>query len=223
MAPARRHRLTATCGFVFAIAYFGSFALGQRSDIHETASRTLQNYADDYNKAKGMLGWALTVIAVLALIRFVTGLVDVLRTGSIHDSRTLTVLIAGGLLAATITVASAVRAAPVGDLLMDDEKRAGTSGKLTPAFASFAQTTGSLYDWITFFGVGLAAAALVLTVSLAARTVGVVPRWLRIAGYAAAPVLAFVAFLNMVLLVLWVIAVSIVVARRSESREHRGS
>ena len=217
VAEARRRRVTAGCGAVFAITYFASFVLGQRSDIHESASSTLANYAEDYNKAKGVLGWTLAVIAVLALIWFVTGLVDALRAAPSDDSRTLPVLLGGGLLAATITVASAIRAAPVGDLLMDNEKRAGSTGKLTPTFASFAETTGSLYDWITFFGVGLAAAALVLAVSLASRKVGVLPGWLRWAGYAATPVLAFVAFLNMIVLMFWVVAVSIVMARASRS------
>jgi hypothetical protein len=38
IAEARRRRVTAGRGVVFAIAYFASFVLGQRSDIHESAS-----------------------------------------------------------------------------------------------------------------------------------------------------------------------------------------
>jgi hypothetical protein len=48
--------------------FFASFALANRSDLHELPNTTLGNNADDYNKLKGMVGWALAVAAVLALV-----------------------------------------------------------------------------------------------------------------------------------------------------------
>jgi uncharacterized membrane protein len=64
----------------------------------------------------------------------------------------------------------------------------GTSGKLTPAFRGFRPDDGSLYDWLVFFGVGLGAAAVV-------------------------NMLVFVAFLNVLVHVLRVLAVSIAIGR----------
>ena len=216
-SPARSSRRAVLwAGGVFSVAFVASFVLGPRSDIHDTDSHTLAYYAEDYNKLKGMLGWVLAVVAVLALVWFLAGLVSRLRAAGSHDSETLGVTLAGGLLAATVTVASAIRAAPAGDLLMDSEQRAGSSGKLTETFADFSQTAGSLYDWLMFFGVGLGAAALVFAVSFAAGRTAVFPRWLRWAGYTAVPVLAFLAFFNLFVLVLWVVAVSIVTARAPE-------
>jgi hypothetical protein len=156
------------------------------------------------------------VIAVLALVWFLAELVRHLRRKGRGDGSAPAV-IAGSVLVATLTVASAVRAAPVGDLVMDSEERAGNSGNLTPAFADFAQTASSLYDWLAFFGVGLAAATLVICVSLAARSTRALPRWLEWVGYAAAPVLAFVAFLNLIILMIWLIAVGIVIARAPQA------
>ena len=64
-----------------------------------------------------------------------------------------------------------------------------------------------------FFAVGMAGAVLVASVSLATRATGVLPRWLRWTGYAIAPVLAFAAFFNIIVLLLWIAAVSIALAR----------
>jgi len=47
----------------FALAFFASFAVGNRSDIHDLASTTLGNDADRYNGLKGMVGWALAAAA----------------------------------------------------------------------------------------------------------------------------------------------------------------
>jgi len=205
----------AWAGGVFAATFLASFLFGARSDIHETAGHTLANYAGDTNKLKGTIAWVATVLAVFALVWFLAGLVAMIRAAGGTATQALAVTFAGAVLAATATVAGAIRAAPIGDLLMDNEKRAGTSGKLTPAFAHFAQTTGTLYDWLVFFGVGLGASALVLAVTLAARETQLLPRWLCWAGLAAVPVLALVAFFNVLLIGAWFAAVSIALARGS--------
>ena len=215
-SPVRRRRLAPWMGCVFAVAFFASFALGTSTDIHDSNSKTLTYFSQDATKWRGLVAWGLAVVAVLMLIGFLAELVRHLQRAGDSDSQPLAVMLAGGLLVAAIAIASAIRAAPAGDLLMDSEQRAGTSGKLTASFADFAQTTGSLYDWLAFFGIGLGAAALVISVSLAARSTKAVPRWLQWAGYAAAPVLAFVAFFNLIVLVLWVVAVNVVIARAPE-------
>jgi hypothetical protein len=206
----------AWAGGVFAAAFFASFLLGARSDIHETTEHTLANFGDDTNKLKGAIAWGATVVAVIALVWFLAGLVGLIRAAGGTATQTLAVAFAGTVLAATVTIAGVIRAAPVGDLLMDNEKRAGTTGKLTPAFAHFAQTTGTVYDWLVFFGVGLGGAALVLASTLAARGTGLLPRWLCWSGFVAVPVLALVAFFNVLLLCAWFVAASIAIARRSK-------
>ena len=218
LAHASSGTTAAWAGGVFATAFLVSFVIGARSDIHETPGHTLANFADDTNKLKGAIAWVAAVVAVLALVWFLAGLVALIRAAGGTMVQALAVTFAGGVLAATTTVASSVRAAPVGDLLMDNEKRAGTTGKLTPTFAHFAQTMGSLSDWLMFFGVGLGAAALVLTVSVAARKTHLLPRWLCWAGFVAVPVLAFVAFFNVLVLVGWFAAASIAIARSPAGR-----
>lgn len=215
---ARSGRTVGWAGAGFAVAFLASFVFGARSDIHETPAHTLANYASDTNKLKGAIAWVAAVLAVMALVWFLAGLSSLLRAGGATTTESLAVAFAGSLLAATVTLASTVRAAPIGDLLLDNEKRAGTTGKLTPAFAHLAQTTGSLYDWLVFFGVGLAAATLVLAVTIAARRTLLLPRWLRWAGLAIVPLLAFLAFFNVLLLTGWFIAASIGIARNARSR-----
>lgn len=212
---ASSRRAIACAGGGFAVAFFLSFVSGARSDIHETPGHTIANFADDTTKLQGAMAWVAAALAVLALMWFLAGIVALIRTAGGTEVQILAVAFAGSLLAATVAVASAVRAAPIGDLLMDNEQRAGTSGKLTPSFAHFAQTTGTLYDWLVFFGVGLGAAALVLAVALGARTTCLLPRWLCWASFAAVPILAFVAFFNMLVLCVWFVVVSIAIARSS--------
>lgn len=215
----RRRRLGPWAGAAFVVFFAASFLVGPAVDIHDSKSKTLADYAHDATKLKALVAWSLAVLAVLALVWFLADLVTCVRAGGGESDRTVAVALAGGLLAATVTIASAIRAAPIGDLVMDNEQRAGSSGKLTPAFAAFAHTTGSLYDWLVFFGVGMAAATLVVSVSLATRSTGVLPRWLRWTGYAIAPVLAFAAFFNIIVLLLWIAAVSIALARAPELAE----
>jgi hypothetical protein len=211
-------RKVAWAGATFAAAFLISFLFGARSDIHEAPGHTLANYATDTNKLKGGIAWVAAVLAVFALVWFLAGLVSLIRAAGGTATQTLAVTFAGSLLAAAVTVASAIRAAPIGDLLLDNEKRAGTTGKLTPAFAHLAQTTGTLYDWLLFFAVGLAGAAFVLAVTLASRRTHVLPRWLCWAGFATVPLLAFFAFVNILLLAAWFIAASIAIARSQTGR-----
>ena len=215
-------RGVAWAGGGFAIAFLVSFLFGARSDIHETTGHTLANFATDTNKLRGAIALVAAVLAVLALVWFLSGLVTLIRTAGCTTTQTLAVTVAGSLLIATTTIASAIRAAPIGDLLMDNEKRTGTTGKLTPAFAHLAQTTGTLSDWLVFFAVGLGAAAFILSVSLAARGTNLLPSWLCWAGFAAVPVLAFVAFFNVLVLGAWFIAASIAIARNSTARRPQG-
>ena len=214
---ARRGRVAAWAGIGFAPVFFASWMLGSAPDIHNSVNETLSYYAQDANNVKALVAWGLSVLAVLMLVWFLVELVRHLRTAGDGRSPTLPVTLAGGVLVTTVAIASAIRAAPAGDLLLDSEERAGTSGMLTPTFADFAQTAISLSQWLLFFGVGLGAAALVVSVSLAARYSSAIPRWLRWAGYAAAPVLAFVAFFNILVLLLWVVAVSVVLIRQPGS------
>ena len=214
----RRRWFALWAGLGFSAAFFACIVLGTEPDIHESAADTLTYYSDGHNKLKALVVWGLAVLAVGMLVWFLTELTRHLRVAGNGAGSLQAVTIASSLLVATITVASAVHAAPVGDLVMDNEQRAGTSGKLTPAFVDFARTASSLYDWLAFFGIGLASAVLVVSVSLAARSSRALPRWLEWAGYAVAPFLAFVAFFNLVVLMVWIITAGVVIGRAHSGR-----
>jgi uncharacterized membrane protein YgcG len=212
---ARRRWSAPFAAVVFSVCLSTSVIVGTVPDIHDSAAHTLDQWSESTTKVKAFVAWALAVIAVLMLVWFLVEVVKHLRRFHPDHSIPLSVLITGSILATTLTVASAVRAAPVGDLVMDSEKRAGNAGKLTPAFADFARETNSLYDWMMFFGFGLGAAALVICVSLSAHTVRALPRPVEWSGYVIAPILPFIAFFNLILLMAWVIVVGIVIARRT--------
>lgn len=209
-------RIAPWAGFGFVVTFLVSLVVGTAPDIHDTRVETLAYYGTDAHKTKAFVAWALAGVSALLLVCFVAGVVQHLRAGgpAANDGTETAVTISAAALVALVVVAGAVRAAPVGDLVMDDEKRPGDAGKLTETFADFARFTVSAYDWLTFFGVGLAAAALVLAVSLSARRTATFPRWLCLAGYVAVPVLALVAWFNLILMLLWVFVVSVLLVRR---------
>ena len=205
-------------GALFAVMFPVSLVLGTSPDIHSSSQTTIDYYTAGADKFKSMAAWGVAAFSVVALIWFVAGLTARLRARGCDHQQARLVTLSAGLVVATATIASAVKAAPAGDLLMDNENRAGQFGKLTPTFVDFARITSSLYDWILFFGLGLGAAALVLTVTLADRRARVLPRWLRTLGYPAAPILAVLAWFNVVLFLLWVGAVSAAVLRGHRER-----
>lgn len=195
-------------GVLFAVMFPVSLILATSPDIHSSPQTTIDYYSAGADKFKSMAAWGVAAAAVAALLWFLAGLAGRLRARGCDRQQARLVTLSAGLVAATATIASAIKAAPAGDLLMDNEQRAGQLGKLTPTFVDFARITSSLYDWILFFGLGLGAATLVLTVSLADRRARILPRWLRTLGYPAAPVLAVLAWFNVFLFLLWVGAVS---------------
>jgi uncharacterized membrane protein YjfL (UPF0719 family) len=210
--PTRSRWFAAIAGVAFSVFLSATIIVGSSPDIHSSTAETLDHFSKDSNKAVALVAWGLAAIAVLMLVWFVVEVVAHLRRTDGRDRTPQSVVIAGSILATTLTAAFAVRAAPVGDLVMDSEERASGS-KLNPVFADFARTSSSLFDWALFFGAGLGAAALVICVSLASRSARALPRWLEWAGYVIAPVLAFIAFFNLIVLVAWVITVGVVVAR----------
>jgi hypothetical protein len=202
-------------GLAFSVCLVVTVIIGGAPDTHSTIAETLDHYRDGGNKTVGFIALVLSAIAVLALIGFLKELGNHVRRVDPQDNAPLGLVLASGVLATTMTLAFALRAAPIGDLLMDSEKRQGGTNKLTPEFADFARTTSSLFDWTLFFGVGIGAAAVAIAASLASRSTHALPRWLEWTGYAISPLLAFFAFFNLVLLIAWVIAVGIVIGRRA--------
>jgi hypothetical protein len=167
--------------------------------------------ADSDNHTRNLIGAYMWVLGALAFLWFVTRLRSVLReaeggtgalsnlvfgAGVIYSA----LMIASGVAFAAVAYAIALRDAPVSD-------------------PDFVRVLPQMAWMILLLGAGFAGGLLVLTASILSLQAGVLPRWLAWIGIVVAIVLLFdVIYVNIVPLLIWVLAASIVLLMRREER-----
>ena len=181
-----------TCGLVGLGDLLGSFADSDRTFV--------DHFADGGNRAKEIAGSYLLVLAGASLVWFANAL-----AASTDDRRTPIIvsasLAAGGMIVAGLALMTVPLSISFADLTDDTPFGAGQA--VLPQFGSVALTVGAM----------LPAAAFVIVV---ARTPSLLPRWLSLAGYpVAALLLVALAVAPMLLLSIWIAAVSVTLWRHA--------
>jgi hypothetical protein len=165
--------------------------------------------ADSGNHMRNLMGAYIWVVGALALLWFVTGLRSVLR-GAEGGTGALSNLVFGaGVVFAAVWMVSAAAFAAVVDAV-------GLRGA-TVSDPDFVKVLPQMAWMILLLGAGFAGLLLVLTTSVLSLQTRVLPRWLAWLGIVVAIALLFdVVYVNIVPLLIWVLAASIVLLRRRE-------
>ena len=179
-----------TCGLVGLGDLLGSFADSDRTFV--------DHFADGGTRAKEIAGSYLLVLAGASFVWFANAL-----TAARDDRRTPIIitasLAAGGMIVAGLALMTVPLSISFADISNDTPFRAAQA--VLPQFGSVALTVGAM----------LPAAAFVIVV---ARTPSLLPRWLSLAGYpVAALLLVALAVAPMLLLSIWIAAVSVTLWR----------
>jgi magnesium-transporting ATPase (P-type) len=203
-------RLGALAGVAFVALYIAAFALG--IEVGKSDREILDYYGDSGNRAKEVIAFFLIAAAALAVVVFASSLRSLIARAEQETAMLAVLGWAGGLACAVLVLAgNAVSRATAFAAMSDDFQ-------LDPNTRRLAENAG----FLLFVSGTLAAILLVVAVSLAAIRHGVLPRWLGWAGFPAAALLPLaIAFVGFLVLALWVLAVSAVLALRPVSAAAR--
>ena len=190
----------ARAGAVFVVLFTsGLVALGDLlGSFADSDSTFVDHFSDSGNRAKEIAGSYLLVLAGVCFVWFANALAEVR-----NDRRTPIVVTASLSAGAMIVAGLASMTVPLSISFagLTDDTPFGEGQAVLPQFGSVALTIGSM----------LPAAAFVVIV---ARTPGLLPRWLSVAGYpVAALLLVAITVAPMLLFSIWIAAVSVTLWR----------
>jgi hypothetical protein len=189
-----------TAGGVFALLLVVSLAtlgdlLGSFADPDDAFET---HFSDSGNRASDIVGSLSLVLAGYAMVWFAIAIAEA------RDNRRTPLVVTaslacGGMVIAGLALATVPLTISFGDL--SDDPGLGVGQAVLPQFGYVSLVIGAM----------LPAAALVIVI---ARIPNLLPRWLSVAGYpVAALLLLAVMVMPMVLLAVWIAAVSIVLRR----------
>jgi len=163
--------------------------------------------ADSSVHVRNIIGLYLWTLAGVSFLWFVAHLRGVLRQAE-GEAGTLSGLAFGaGVVFAALLMASAAAIAAVAGAI--------ELGNATEPAPDFVRMMPQLGYATLLFGGAFAAIVLIVSTSIVALQTGALPRWLIWLGFAAALVLLLAfAFLPMIALPIWVLAVAVVLLRR---------
>ena len=188
-------RGVARAGVVFVVLFAAAFALSVGDLVGAFADPDrvfVDRFEDGGNRARDVAGSYLLALAGLAFVWFAHALS---REANSRSPLLITASVAaGGMIVAAVAFATFPLSLWFGSLVDDPGLQEGQA--VLPQFGYVALAMGAM----------LPAAAFIV---LVARTPGLVPRWLSIASYPVAALVAFTALLFMPLYVFvaWVVAV----------------
>ena len=210
--PTINRRLAGICAIVFSVLFFLGVTMPGLPDYKVTkkypdpAAHLTSFYANHGNRTRLVVAAYLMAVAGLVFLVFLAHLRDRLRgaEGEAGGSAGL-VFAAGAVFVAMIYAGSAAWASIAGDLIFGNQRPP------SPDVMGFIPQLG--YPLVLIFGMFAAAFAIAVTSRSALRT-GVLPRWLSYLGFVAAVVMLFsVAFIPMLLFIVWMIAIGVVLIR----------
>lgn len=195
-------RRTALAGFVFVVAFVAGLLLVDNPDTNSKPDVFIRFYGNSGNRVHLIVAAALLSVAALAWIVTVSGLRErvgdcaATRIAATGASTTAALIGVAGTLVGVIPAAMAFGSAPGPDA----------------SLARFLPQAG--YLGLTMFAMP-AAALTVTSLCIAAISTDTLPRWVAYLGFAASVLLlGSLEFFPMALFVLWVLAVTAVLARR---------
>jgi len=189
-------------GSVFVVLFVGSVVLlGELvGSFADSDAQFVTLFSDSGNRIGYIAGSVLLVLAGLAFVWFAHALSC--DAGSHRAALLITgAAAASGMIVAALAFATVPLSIQFGSLTGDPGLEAGQA--VLPQFGYVA------------FGLGAMIPAGIF-IAIAARTPGLLPRWLAVSSYPVAVLVALTAFLFMpfVLFVLWVVAASVAISRR---------
>jgi hypothetical protein len=190
-------------GLAFAVLFVAGMILGRDTPESDVDDREWTEwFSDSDNRVMQVVSMILITLAAVALVVFVTGLVERLRNPRPRSDMPAQVAYGAGMILAT--------ALAFGGVALNQMSAAIEIGDIPIPSPDVLRTAEQLGFGLILMVGGLFAALTVAAVSVAARGTGVLPSWLVTAGFVVAFILLFsLAFIPMILLPLWVIAVSI--------------
>ena len=208
MGSLRDQRWGAAAGIGFVVFFVLRFVFLNTPDSDAPVQEWTEHFQDSGNRTLSVLGGYATGLAGLGFLCFIWALRARLRRPEVHSAGLSSLAYGSGLVfvamlfasgAAMTTVAASVE---FGDNPVPDGE-----------FARQLENLG--FGLLLLYGMFAAAVCIAATSGSSLRT-GTLPRWLVIAGFVVAVIVGVlgVIFLPMVLLVLWVLAVSIVMLMR---------
>jgi hypothetical protein len=205
-----KHRWTAISGIVFVVLMLtGAFFVTDVPKGDASAQEIAGYLGDSGTHTRNIVGAYLWVLGGLAFLGFVAGLRGVLRRAE-GDTGTLSNLVFGaGVVFTAVWSASAVALAAVAYAVeFSDAPVTNTD---------LVRVLPQLGGLLLLLGGGFAGILLLLATSVLTFRTGVLPRWLAWFGILVAITLVFdVTYMNIVPLLAWVVAASIVLLRRQE-------
>ena len=200
-------------GIVFAIAFVAGVIIGGNTPEYDAPDAEWTEWFDDGgNRALQIVSLFLMVLAALAFVVFITGLVRRVRAEPTAHDGAAQIAHGGGLILAA--------AVAIGGVAINQISGAIEFGDLPTPGVDILKAAEQLgYGLVLIVG-GWFAALTVAAVSIAARGTTALPRWLVTAGFVASVILIFsVIWFPMVVLPLWVLAVAISIGSRSTTRD----
>lgn len=198
----RLERWIAVAGLAYVALYAAAFAMG--IEVGPTDREIREYYADGGHRAREVVAFFLIVAAALAFVLFALGLRALVFRAAGPGTVSALVFTGGVLYGALVLVGNALSRATAFSAMDADFE-------LEPNTRRLFESAG----FLAFASGAMAAGLLVVGVSLAARRSGVLPRPLAWFGFAAAALLPLaIAFVGFLVLALWVVVVSVVLALR---------
>ena len=201
-----RRWLPALPGALFVVAFVVSFFMINTPNDNDSNAKWVNYFADRGHQVQVLISGFLLVIAGMSLLTFLTRLYARVNAGRANQDRDPLPLVAaaaaGGLFAAGGVVAATIPGAMI-------------FSSLRVPSADVLRLTGDMsYPFFTVGG-GFASAVAIVTMTWAAQRSGYFGRALGIFSYvAAAAAVASFMFFPLAVVLVWVLVVSVVMARR---------
>lgn len=196
-------RSAALAGVGFVVLFIAAFALG--IEVGPSDREILDHYGDSGSRTKEVVAFFLIAAAALAFIVFAGALRSLIARAEREPSFLAALAWAGGIACAVLMLAGNTLSRASAFAAMEDDFQ------LDPNTRRLFEDAGLL-----LLASGTIAAMLLLgAVSVAALRHGALPRWLGWAGFPATVLLpTAVGFLGFLVLAVWVLVVSAVLAVR---------
>jgi hypothetical protein len=206
----QQERWAPIAGIIFVLLmFFGTFFVADVPDADSTQQEISDYLGDSDNHTRNIIGVYVWVLGALSFLWFVTHLRSVLRAAERGTGILSNVVFGAGVIYSALMISSAVT---FGATAYAISLRDATVSEV-----DLVRVLPQLAWLILLLGAGFAGIVLIVAACIVSFQTGVLPRWLAWLGIVAAILLLFdVLYVNIVPLLIWVLAASIVLLMRRD-------
>jgi hypothetical protein len=203
-------RWTSLAGIIFVVLMVsGTYLVADVPDADAPRQEIADYLGDSDNHTRNIIGAYVWVVGALLFLCFVARLRSVLRAAEGGTGILSNIVLGAGVIYSTLMIASAVAFGSVAYAIGLRDA--------TVAEVDLVRVLPQMAWMVLLLGAGFAGIVLVLAACIVSFQTGVLPRWLAWLGVVVAVVLLFdVVYINIVPLLIWVLAASIVLLMRPE-------